>query len=265
MDTKLLFKPFVVASADDLFANVLKTSVMVPQTLDPRWLKGNISLIDREIKATQKYMLEGGHFEVEKVNETAPQKILRLQIARKDFEMALMGYFPIDMSFLSGTRADGLPQLITQHWHSTEDFRLTVMPANHISQDDFYLGPYLHPLLAAQYYPAIENMLQIAKDERLSELSISAHFSGSIPVWANQLMMKAESTKKFYEYVLVAEGPESYDFQKTVYIEPVIDVDPLAIAITDVLGVMRCYLIAAFGLTSLESNVVAQFTNSPGR
>ena len=265
MNTDTLFKKFVVmGTADDLFSKVMAAALRVPQNMDKHWLEGNITAIEREIEALQDYLKYGNHFEVERVGETVPQAIARLRSTKKDFEMALLGCLPINTAFLSATRKDKLPTFITQIWHSKKDFRLMVKPGNGIEMDTYLLDPFINPILAKQYFPSVEYLMDLAKEKRLAELSIGAHFSGSIPQFANEKMKKVEEAGVVKEGILIAQSPEEFVWHETV-IMPVVEKDPLAICSVEVgYGLPdQFYLVVAFNLTKVEKMIAEQYVVQP--
>lgn len=272
MDTSLLTQSFVVpGSAEDLFSKVLRQAVTVPVSLDKRWLAGNISAIDREILALKKFMRKGNHFPVEKVQITAPKAIIKLLETRKHFEMALAGYpLRLEPAFLSSMRKDKFPEFITMTWDYKGDFRLFVRPGNGGSVgDQYFTEPYLHDQLALQYYPAAKHLFAVAKEKGLSELSISAHFAGTIPENTRKLMRQAAVSGLFKveDCAITAEAPKEWKLQQTVRVEVEKYLDPIVYGpVTVNEGIPdQFYVIDVFDLTAVERAAMEQFSLNPHR
>ncbi len=271
MNVQTLTKPFVVAgTAEDLFSKVLRTVVTIPQSLDRRWLMGNISAIDREITTLKRFMRKENHFPIENVKETAPDVIARLMGTRKHFQMALAGYPQLlDPSFLAW-RKDNLPVFITMNWTFRGDFKLTVVPGNGSSTrgDDYAIEPELNPVLAMQYYPAAKHLFGVAREEGLASVSISAHFAGSIPGNTRVKMDEALETGLFEadECLISAEAPK-WQIQKTVRVEVEKYPDPIVfggVRVGDGLP-LQYYVIDVFNLTAVELAALEQFALNPHR
>src|SRR3989339_1013496 len=265
MNLDLLTRPLIEVTADetDLFRRVLGTVVVVPQNQDHRWLTGTLKAIRQEIKVVQRYASSGRHFKVEGVQESSSQKLVELRRAEKHFEMALAGYPQvIDPSFVSWRRPDGLPSFIVLSLDS-QDFSLSVTPDE--SGDTFSTRPYLHPQLAVQYLPVADYLLDMARKGRQA-ISISAHFSGNIPLSTNLKVKRAEKSRLFKPggLVLVSEAPEVWEVRKTAIIQPV-PADPLIIGCVVVgKGIPdQFYLIDKFNLTTLEEAALRSHALDP--
>ncbi|NCP47526.1 MAG: hypothetical protein COV79_05445 [Parcubacteria group bacterium CG11_big_fil_rev_8_21_14_0_20_41_14] len=251
MDTKILFKPALAVDdlETDFFKKVMGKVVLVPQNQDHRWLAGNIRAVQREIEVVERYVESGRHYPVENVRETSKEALVRLNSVKKQLEMADLGFPLVIPTFLSWTRSNKLPVFMTL---SLSSYNFEISVSTGLGGDRVRIRPDLHPLLAVQYYPVAEHLLELSRSGS-ENYSISASFAGSIPQATKQRIEEAKKTGLFGEMYMIVEQKDPWKVQKKVRMEIMLG-DPLIIGSVRVgkgFPDQFC-LIDKFDLTGLE-------------